>query len=346
MPVEERHIERFLHVGTVVMMHTDPNRKDGPRHKTIVRGWNKPSHIMVDRPKTETGLFAALQENQNCVMRFLHEGRACAFDTMVLDWDTRRHHPYLRVTWPKSLQFISFRKFERVKVSIPCTVQWQANHATTEHIRDLSIGGCSVTAPRAVGKDAELTLSFELPDGLALANVQAKVRNERQKGERYILGLEFKKGQESVENDLAFYVISVLDRVQGAPPDTRESKRLLVIENNTDLAGKVRHMFERRGWEVLIAYDTADGLSRLRMSSPTAVVVNQHLQDLCGVTVCKVLKGSRDFGRIPVFVYGAEDPALEAEVKEAGGHGFFPQSKTMVPDMVIDLPRLLKIHED
>ncbi len=342
MPVEQRNVESFFQVGTVVMLHTDPNRKDGPRFKTVVRGWRKPTHLIVDRPKTEAGMFAALTEGQNCVVRFLHEGRACAFDTMIIDWDTRRSHPYLRSTWPKSLQYVSFRRFERVKVKLPCTVQRKDGSSSAEELRDLSIGGCGVAAFRPLREGESVSLSFELPDGMTLADVKAGVRNVRPMGDTFFLGLEFHKGQESVENDLAFFVLSMLDRMHATGEASRQSPRLLIIDDDAEGAGKIRHGFERKNWEALVAYDTADGLSRLRMSSPSAVVVNQNLKDLPGTTVCKVLKMSRDFGSVPVFVYGGDDPNAGAAVTEAGGDGFFPASTTMVPDMVVDIPRLLK----
>ncbi len=341
MAIEDKDIEVLLAVGVTAVFDMDPNRKDGPRAKTIIRGWRKPTHIMVDRPKSQTGGYAPLQEGQKCVMRYLHEGQACAFDSMVLDWDSRRYNPYLRIAWPKSVNHVPFRKHERIKLQLPCEVLWPDGAATTESIRDMSSGGCGVFANKTIENGGVLRMSFQLPDGSNIQQMRAIVRNSRDTGSGFLLGLEFINGQEQAENDIAFFVTTTLDRRRTDAGVTGPAQRVLVMDDNADTCSRFKRNFDNRGIEVIVAANAVDGMYRLRMSPPTAIIVSQTLPDLAGTEVCRAIKMHDDFKVLPVFVYGGDAGELGKQVKEAGGEAYFPPSLTLAPDVVRAVTQLL-----
>jgi len=346
MPNEDKDIERFLSVGNNIMFHTEPNRKDGPRYKTIIRGWRKSDHILLDRPKTQTGAFVALSEGQSCVMRFLVEGRACAFDSYVLNWDTTRQHPYMRIRWPKSLQYVNFRRFERLKLQLPCSIQWPGlDTATNEEIRDMSIGGCGIQASCGCPESSTLLVSFTLPDGSHLQDLKTQVCNVRQVGEHYQLGCRFEEGQEYVTNDIAFFVTSTLDRQRISSPEDRISdratERVLIMDDNEQIGARLKRGFEQRGFEALLAGNVVDGMCRLRMSLPVAVVVSETMKDLSGIDIIRIIRNVEDFATTLVYLYGGQDDQLEDRAGVVGAAGYFPPTMTMAPDIVLDVSQEL-----
>ena len=92
-------IENFLQVGNRIIYYGDLQLKHAPRYQSALRGWQRKVHLLLDRPKTTTGGYAPLQEGQECSLRFIKGGMACAAGSQVIDWDTRRSHPFLRLRW-------------------------------------------------------------------------------------------------------------------------------------------------------------------------------------------------------------------------------------------------------
>lgn len=339
MPREQKIVERFLEVGCVAVLHTEPHRKDGPRFRTVLRGWRKPQHLMMDRPKTNKGTMVSLLEGQNCVIRFLYEGRACAFDSQVLDWDTRRHNAYLRVRWPAAIDYVAFRKYERVRLNVPGFVVLNNGQPVPGEVSDVSLGGCGMLLNQAVPAGACVKLSFTLPDGTNVENVDVIVRNSRETpgSDLSLLGLQFLPGQQVVENDVAFFVTSSLERFRLEQGDEMPP-RILVVDDNEDQAAVLKENFEAQGYSVVLANNVVDALHRMRMSTPLAVLIQQGLEDLPGVDLCRIVKRNRTFSNTPVFVY-AGSPELGEQVTAAGGNGHFPPSEAMCAEIAFEVSR-------
>ncbi len=345
MAVESKDVEEFLSVGTSIMFHTDPVRKDGPRFKTNVRGWRKGNHILLDRPKAANGSFVALQEGQQCVVRYLCEGKACAFDSQVLGWDSRRQSPYLRIRWPQSLQYVTFRKFERIKIHLKCQIEWPTGEHSAACMCDLSIGGCGLHSCHESHVDENIKLSFQLPDGVHVQEVQAKVRNVRALTQRNFLGVEFCENQEAVENEIAFFVTSLLERQRMAGELEAAAHRVLVIDSDPKISARLKQTFEFRKCEVVLATNVVDGMYRLRVAKPSAVIVHQELSDLVGLEVCRIIRECIDFKNTLVYLYGGEDENLEAKAIGVGATGYFPPLLTMAPDIAAGVSQALAKRE-
>lgn len=313
-------VEGYLSVGCPVVVDSDPTRDSGPRYNSTVRGWVGPAYILIDRPMVQ-GRLAALRENQPCVIRFVREGRACAFAAVVLDWDNRPHHSYCRISWPESLKAVSFRKFERVPVDVPCELTIDDETAAGQLV-DISIGGCKVCIEADLSVDAEPLLSATLPSGHAIDHVRCIVRNTREApGGKSYVGCEFVPGQVTVESDVALFIATSLGRGQ---QDASDTPSVLIIDQNPKRALLLRHLFESRGSRVILVTGTIDGVCSLRFSNTQAVMVNQTQDDLAGVQTVQLIKRTRGLESLPVFLYGGEAEDLAAEAEQAGATQYFP----------------------
>jgi len=308
---DEKDLDSYLNVGCPLVLHPEPFEASAPRYSACVRGWSKSSYLLIDRPRINNR-FAAIRENQPCVVRFLYNGRACAFDTMILDWDTRQYHSYCRISWPTKFQTVSFRKFERVRAQIPCSFE----HGGEKHegvIEDISIGGCRVRTSCQVENNSTIELDLSLPDGCVLEQIRAAVKNVRAGGGEFLLGCQFEDDQPEVESDIAFYVTTVLERGEVR---TTERQRVLIIDDNRTVAMVLRNLLEQKGIEVLPASGTLDGLSRLRLSSPDAVLISQRMTDLPGIDSARLIRATRGLENLPLFLYGGDIPP--DEISRAG----------------------------
>ncbi|MCX5756966.1 MAG: PilZ domain-containing protein [Candidatus Hydrogenedentes bacterium] len=314
----EQDFEPYLQVGCPVTFQSDPSDKAAPRFSTVIRGWRKPSYILMDRPRV-SGRFAVIHENQPCVVRFVRDGKACAFDTHVLDWDARMHNAYCRVEWPRAFQVVVFRQFERIKLDLPCDLLIGDDRESGEVV-DLSIGGCRVATKALVPAHTSLSLSFVLPDGCPVERVQCEVQNVQPVGDVSHLGCKFVEGQICVESNVAFYITTILERtgVRSADAET-----ILIIDIAPELALDIRRILQGRGYETLIATGIVDGLARLRLVPPGALLINATLGDLDGLLLTRLVRMTNGLESLPIFLYDGNDPGLDEKAKVLGASGSF-----------------------
>lgn len=94
-------------------------------------------------------------------------------------------------------------------------------------------------------------------------------------------------------------------------PGVAATKRILVIEDNPDLAYGLRNNLEIEGYEVEVAKDGAKGLSRARAGRPDLVVLDLMLPGFDGLEVCRRIQKHR---AVPVLMLTARDSETDVLV--------------------------------
>jgi two-component system, OmpR family, response regulator MprA len=87
--------------------------------------------------------------------------------------------------------------------------------------------------------------------------------------------------------------------------------RVLVIEDDVDIAGVLRRSLDKEGYEVRIAGDGEAALDAAGLFEPDAVVLDLGLPKLDGVEVCRRLRADGD---VPILILTARD-AVDARVE-------------------------------
>jgi two-component system response regulator MprA len=87
--------------------------------------------------------------------------------------------------------------------------------------------------------------------------------------------------------------------------------RVLVVEDDTDIAGVLRRSLDKEGYDVRVAGDGETALDEAGVFAPDAVVLDLGLPKLDGVEVCRRL---RTEGDMPILILTARD-ALDARVE-------------------------------
>ncbi len=86
---------------------------------------------------------------------------------------------------------------------------------------------------------------------------------------------------------------------------------MLVVEDDTDIAGVLRRSLDKEGYDVRVAGDGESALDQAGVFAPDAVVLDLGLPKLDGVEVCRRL---RTDGDVPILILTARD-ALDARVE-------------------------------
>ncbi len=81
--------------------------------------------------------------------------------------------------------------------------------------------------------------------------------------------------------------------------------RVLVIEDNTDIAELLRHSLEKAGHVVETRVSGNDGLAYARERVPDLVVLDLMLPGMDGLQVCQALRGSAATAGIPIIMLTA-----------------------------------------
>jgi DNA-binding response OmpR family regulator len=118
--------------------------------------------------------------------------------------------------------------------------------------------------------------------------------------------------------------------------------RLLLVEDQPDIALIARAAFVRAGFDVRTAGDGAEALI-LAADGPDLIVLDWMLPGLSGVETCGRLKNNPATAHIPVvFLTGKRDEASQATCIEVGAIGCIakPFNPLSLGDQVIGLWRL------
>ncbi len=78
--------------------------------------------------------------------------------------------------------------------------------------------------------------------------------------------------------------------------------RILVVEDEPDVAALIRYNLQKEGWEVLIAATGAEALKRARDAHPDVILLDIMVPQLNGWEVCRRLKQDPDTTAVPVIM--------------------------------------------
>jgi DNA-binding response OmpR family regulator len=83
--------------------------------------------------------------------------------------------------------------------------------------------------------------------------------------------------------------------------------KLLVVDDDLDLADVVSFTLRRAGFETLLAYDGQTALDRWQSESPDLIILDVNLPKLDGTKVCQKIRQKSDIPIIMLTVRGDED---------------------------------------
>jgi two-component system, OmpR family, phosphate regulon response regulator PhoB len=91
-------------------------------------------------------------------------------------------------------------------------------------------------------------------------------------------------------------------------------KRILIIEDEKDLAELLAFNLEKEGFTTRCAFDGNSGLAAAREDLPDLVVLDLMLPGLLGTEVCKALRKDSRTARIPVLMVTAKSDEIDRVV--------------------------------
>lgn len=116
---------------------------------------------------------------------------------------------------------------------------------------------------------------------------------------------------------------------------TRKKKRVLVVDDDDEILDSLRTALDARGYDVLLAHDGTEGLSRVERDAPDLVILDVVMPRRSGFTVLERLHQRRT-GTPPVIMMTAnEDPRHREFAESRGVNGYVHKPFDM--DEVLEL---------
>lgn len=82
--------------------------------------------------------------------------------------------------------------------------------------------------------------------------------------------------------------------------------RILVVDDETYIVELVKFNLEKEGYKVLVAYDGLSALEIVKSELPDLIILDIMLPNMDGLEVCRTLKQSPDFHKIPIIMLTAK----------------------------------------
>ena len=187
-----------LDVGLVIFIQPKGSPKN-IRYKSSIVGWKTDNLVIIDMPILN-GAYVNLADGCTCIVRYIHCGNACGFETKVLKNINDIKLPLIYLSYPNSIERISLRRYDRIQTMIPACIEVQLNDNSEKlqgSILDLSVGGCLLDIPGCKGVsldiESKVNLSFPLANtgdrvegvGAIIKRIQ-KVRDNTMAGAQFV----------------------------------------------------------------------------------------------------------------------------------------------------------------
>jgi CheY-like chemotaxis protein/c-di-GMP-binding flagellar brake protein YcgR len=309
----------MLSVGLEATFDSDLSGEQRWRQRCIVRGWDLGQYILIELTG-KNDRARVLPQHETCVVRFLHEGTACAFQAEILDCAIKKKRRQFHLSWPKDMQHLTVRRHERVKVNVPAVLECDGGEKRSCSVRDVSKDGCGLLMDEELSAGTIVKISFTLPDGCAIDGADLIVRSCTSTKDGEVLGCQFFASDHSTREDVEFYVSSILARGQHSG---EEVGRVQIIDPQPDNLEALQAQLEKHGVVVSVQSNVVDGLFRLRLAPPHALLLSEDQGAINGVELCNVVRSGRGFGDLPIHIHGQAGKSLKDVALGAGATGYF-----------------------
>jgi DNA-binding response OmpR family regulator len=116
--------------------------------------------------------------------------------------------------------------------------------------------------------------------------------------------------------------------------------KILVAEDDRDIADLIAHYFQKQGWTAHIAGSGDDALAYARRQPVDIVILDVMLPGLSGLEVCRALRGNKATEAIPIIMVTARDEETDRIVGlEIGADDYL--SKPFSPNELVARVRAL-----
>jgi len=118
--------------------------------------------------------------------------------------------------------------------------------------------------------------------------------------------------------------------------------KILLVEDNEMNRDMLSRRLERKGYQIVMALDGAEGLQIARSSSPDLILMDMSLPVIDGWEATRQLKADEATRQIPVIALTAHAMATDEEKARAAGCDDFDTKPIELPRLLAKIEALLQ----
>jgi two-component system phosphate regulon response regulator PhoB len=127
--------------------------------------------------------------------------------------------------------------------------------------------------------------------------------------------------------------------------DSAVSKKILIVEDESDLVKLLKHNLEKEGFRVNYATDGSVALAEARRDPPDLVILDLMLPGLDGLEVCRQFRRNERFARTPVLILSARGEEADRVVGLELGADDYVTKPFSTREMIARVRALLRRNE-
>jgi len=117
-------------------------------------------------------------------------------------------------------------------------------------------------------------------------------------------------------------------------------EKILVIDDEENIANLVKDILEGEGFQVALAYDGEHALEKIRQSPPDLVILDLRLPGMSGYQVCQKIREDASFAHMPIIMLTAKGSTADKVI----GLSFAPDDYVTKPFQEEELVARVKVH--
>src|SRR5204862_1677043 len=82
-------------------------------------------------------------------------------------------------------------------------------------------------------------------------------------------------------------------------------EKILIVDDDSSIVDAVRHLLNREGYQIFVAYNGKDGLATARLEKPDLIILDLMMPEIDGITVSGILFQDPVLRLTPVLILTA-----------------------------------------
>ena len=97
-------------------------------------------------------------------------------------------------------------------------------------------------------------------------------------------------------------------------------KRILIVEDEADIAQLVKHYLEKEGFRTNVAKSGIEALTLIKSERPDLLILDLMLPEMDGIEVCKKIRNAPDTALLPIIMLTAKTEESDSQISLSGSN--------------------------
>ena len=123
-------------------------------------------------------------------------------------------------------------------------------------------------------------------------------------------------------------------------------KKILIVEDDADIAKTIQYMLEQEGYDVEAVDNGMDGLSRIKCEAPDLIILDLKIPRLPGEEVCREIRKDDRISNVPIIMLTAKATDVDRIVGRVIGADYYMTKPFDIDELLAKIASLIGARQD